>query len=190
MAKPCTRKIPFPVFTVSVVYLFDFQSGQNGLTRSPAATTQSRQQLEAAKPVRRRKLFLVTISISVIIPTLNRCQILAEALASVRTQSLPAHAYELIVVDNGSTDKTAQLVQELNRDGGKPIRYVHESRPGLHWARHAGPKRPRAKFTAYTDDDAVVTPVWLHGLKSAYRRIACRAAGGPIHVRWRSQPPA
>ena len=132
----------------------------------------------------------MSISISVIIPTLNRCQILAEALASVRTQSLPAHAYELIVVDNGSTDKTAQLVQELNRDGGKPIRYVYESRPGLHWARHAGAKAAQGEILAYTDDDAVVTQNWLLALKSAYENSLVVAAGGPIHVRWRRQPPA
>ena len=131
----------------------------------------------------------MSISISVIIPTLNRCQILAEALASVRTQSLPAYAYELIVVDNGSTDKTAQVVKELNRDGGKPIRYVYESRPGLHWARHAGARAAQSEILAYTDDDAVVTPDWLHGLMSAYQNPKVAAAGGPIHVRWRSQPP-
>ena len=127
-----------------MVHLFDFQSRQNGLTRSPAATIRRSQQLEQPN-FRRQKSISVSISISVIIPTLNRCQILAEALASVRTQSLPAYAYELIVVDNGSTDKTAQLVQELNRDGGKPIRYVYESRPGCIGPGMLVPKRPRAK---------------------------------------------
>lgn len=128
--------------------------------------------------------------ISVIIPTLNRCHILDDALASVREQSLPAEAYEIIVVDNGSTDDTADLVQKRSRDGGKPIRYVYERRPGLHWARHAGAKAAKGEILAYTDDDAVVTQNWLLTLKSAYGDSTVAAAGGPIHVRWRTQPPA
>jgi len=129
------------------------------------------------------------VCFSVIIPTLNRRDMLANALASVRAQSFPADQYEIIVVDNGSTDGTRELVERLNQDGGKPIRYVYEARPGLHWARHAGTRAAQGEVLAFTDDDAVVTPGWLNGLVSAYDDPQVGAAGGPIHVRWRSQPP-
>jgi cellulose synthase/poly-beta-1,6-N-acetylglucosamine synthase-like glycosyltransferase len=130
------------------------------------------------------------VHISVIIPTLNRCEMLAEALTSVGCQTFPSEQYEIIVVDNGSTDGTAQLVKQLNHGVGKPIRYVYEARPGLHWARHAGARAARGDVLAFTDDDAVATPGWLVGLAAAYDDPHVGAAGGPIYVRWRTPPPA
>lgn len=131
----------------------------------------------------------MAIHLSVIIPTLDRCEMLVEALTSVRQQTLSADQYEIIVLDNGSTDGTRDLVERLNQDGGKPIRYVYESRRGLHWARHAGAEAAQGQILAYTDDDAVVTPKWLAELANAYQNPKLGAAGGPIHVRWRTPPP-
>ena len=128
--------------------------------------------------------------ISVIIPTYNRDQILAAALASVRQQTFPADQFEVIVVDNGSTDGTRELVEQLNQDGGKPIRYVYEARTGYHRACHAGARAAQGEILAYTDDDAVVTSGWLAALASAYEHSKVGAAGGPIRVRWRTPPPA
>ncbi|MBM3157602.1 MAG: glycosyltransferase, partial [Chloroflexi bacterium] len=69
------------------------------------------------------------VKLSVIIPTLNRHELLRDAIASVRSQTFPTDQYEIIVVDNGSTDGTRELVERVNQDGGKPIRYVYEPRP-------------------------------------------------------------
>jgi glycosyltransferase involved in cell wall biosynthesis len=126
---------------------------------------------------------------SVIIPTLNRCNLLADVVASVRAQCFPADQYEIIVVDNGSTDGTRELVERLNQDGGKPIHYVYEPRPGLHWARHAGARAAQGDILAFTDDDALVTSGWLVGLSMAYDDPQVGAAGGPIHVHWRTPAP-
>lgn len=126
---------------------------------------------------------------SVIIPTRNRCDILAGALNSLRNQTFPADQYELIVVDNGSTDQTRGLVERLNRNGVKQIRYIHEPRPGLHWARHTGAREANGDVLAYTDDDAEVIPEWLDRIAPAYQDPRVAAAGGPINVKWISQPP-
>ena len=128
--------------------------------------------------------------ISVIIPTLNRCQILASALASVRTQSFPADEYEIIVVDNGSTDGTKELIERLNQDGGKPICYVYEAQPGLHWARHAGARAAQGAVLAFTDDDAIAHPDWLKELARAYTELSADCAGGKILIEWDREPPA
>ncbi len=127
--------------------------------------------------------------ISVIIPTLNRKERLAEAIDSIRKQSLDSESYEIIVVDNGSTDGTQSLVSDFNADGGKSVTYLHEPSPGLHWARHAGASAAKSEILAYTDDDAVVTENWLEGLLAAYQDSNVAAAGGPINVRWLSPPP-
>ena len=127
---------------------------------------------------------------SVIIPTLNRCGLLADALASIRTQSFPADEYEIIVVDNGSTDSTRRLVEPLTHDDGTPIRYLYEPRPGLHWARHAGTRVAQGDLLVFTDDDATAHPDWLNELVRAYTELDADCAGGKILIRWDREPPA
>lgn len=126
---------------------------------------------------------------SVIIPTFNRCEMLAEALTSVGCQTFPSEQYEIVVVDNGSIDGTRQLVSRLNEDGEKEIRYVYESRPGLHWARHAGAVAARGEILAYIDDDAIPQPDWLEELDKAYTYFDADCAGGKINIQWDRQPP-
>lgn len=127
--------------------------------------------------------------ISVIIPTFNRCEMLASALRSVDHQTFPSEQYEIIVVDNGSTDGTVQLVKHINHDNNKPIRYVYEARQGLHWARHAGAVVARGKILAYIDDDVVTDPNWLEELYKAYIFFDADCAGGKINIKWDRQPP-
>jgi glucosyl-dolichyl phosphate glucuronosyltransferase len=98
------------------------------------------------------------IAISVIIPTLNRCSYLERALASAREQTFPSSEYEIIVVDNGSTDGTRDLVERLNQDGGKRLCYVYEGQLGLHHARHAGARAAKSWILIFTDDDATFDP--------------------------------
>jgi len=95
---------------------------------------------------------------SVIIPTLDRCALLANTLASVCTQIFPSDQYEVIVVDNGYSDGTRQMIEAMNRDGGKEIRYVFEPNCGLHHARHAGARSAQGEFLVYIDDDCVAEP--------------------------------
>ena len=128
------------------------------------------------------------MTFSVIIPTLNRCDMLADALASVCAQSFPADEYEIIVVDNGSLDETKNLVEQLNCDASKPIRYVWEERPGSHWARNAGAKAACGDILAYIDDDCVVDRDWLANLYGAYRELNADGAGGKILIRWDRDP--
>jgi glycosyltransferase involved in cell wall biosynthesis len=98
------------------------------------------------------------VAISVIIPTLNRCSSLERALASAREQTFPSSEYEVIVVDNGSTDGTRDLVERLNQDGGKRLCYVYEGQLGLQQARHAGARAAKGSILIFTDDDATFDP--------------------------------
>lgn len=126
---------------------------------------------------------------SVIIPTFNRCDAVGRAIASVRDQTLSGQDYEILLIDNGSTDGTRALVEELRDDGHKLVRYVFEPRPGLHHARHRAAREAAGDILAYTDDDAEVVPGWLESLSRAYSDPRVGAAGGPIHVRWLTPPP-
>lgn len=127
---------------------------------------------------------------SIIIPTLNRGQILTKAVASARCQLFPPNQYEIIVVDNGSTDCTKELIEQINQENGKPVYYVREERRGLQWARHTGAKVAKGNVLAYIDDDCVADPNWLAELECAYKELNADAAGGKILIRWDREPPS
>jgi glycosyltransferase involved in cell wall biosynthesis len=94
--------------------------------------------------------------VSTIIPTHNRCDLLAEALASVYAQEALGAAFdvEVLVVDDASTDATADVVR---RWAG--VRYVRLDRPaGACAARNAGLELARGQFVAFLDDDDVWLP--------------------------------
>lgn len=91
--------------------------------------------------------------ISVIVPTRNRCDLLAEALASVRAIEGPDLELDLIVADNGSSDLTPDVARRYG------ARLVQTFVPGAAAARNAGLKAAKGEFIAFLDDD----DVWLAG---------------------------
>lgn len=130
------------------------------------------------------------MDISVIIPTLNRRQLLRKAVSSACEQALAADRYEIIVVDNGSTDNTAELIRQIGRVSNKTVRYVYESKLGLHHARHAGAKVALSDLLVFTDDDATFEPGWLEAYAEAFDSHSMMvAAAGPILPIWEMTPP-
>jgi glycosyltransferase involved in cell wall biosynthesis len=87
-------------------------------------------------------------SVSVIVPVYNGEAFLAEALESIRGQRVPAA--EVIVVDDGSTDQTAQVAQ---RWGPPPVRYVHQANAGPAAARNRGLSLARGDLVTFLDAD-------------------------------------
>jgi glycosyltransferase involved in cell wall biosynthesis len=127
--------------------------------------------------------------VSVIIPTVNRAKYLKNALISVQNQSFPIDEYEIIVVDNNSTDSTPQVVEECNRNGKKEVVYVKEPEPGLHNARHAGAKAAKGEILAYVDDDVICDSNWLFELVKPYVDPEVGCVGGKILPKWEAEPP-
>ena len=134
------------------------------------------------------------MKVSVIIPTLNRFDSLYRAITSASNQTLPSDCYEIIVVDNGSTDETQELIEHLKKDGQKPIHkpihYVFEPNLGLHNARHAGARVAKGDILVFTDDDATFDPSWLEAYSKTFiEHPEMVAAGGPVRPIWEAQPP-
>jgi len=109
---------------------------------------------------------LESLSISVIVITRSRCRQLKRCLDSLAR--LVRQPDELIVVDNGSTDDTREMV--LAYEAPFPVRYVCESREGIAFARNSGVRQSVGDICAFTDDDAVVEPDWLAAVESAFLR--------------------
>jgi hypothetical protein len=87
---------------------------------------------------------------------------------------------EVIVVDNGSTDRTAEVVRANQESHPKcDIRYVHEPIPGLLSGRHRGAREAQGEILAYLDDDVLLAPTWWEGVQDAFRVPDVVLAGGP-----------
>jgi glycosyltransferase involved in cell wall biosynthesis len=101
----------------------------------------------------------VTSLVSVILPTFNRARFLPEAFASVRAQTWPH--WELIVVDDGSTDGTRDLVERARQEFDRPIRYVHRDNGGAYAARNTGLDHATGDYVAFFDSDDLWLPEFL-----------------------------
>jgi glycosyltransferase involved in cell wall biosynthesis len=107
--------------------------------------------------------------ISVVIATRNRAQSIVGCLGSFATVALQGvGSWELIVVDNGSTDATAAVVEACGRRHALPLRYVSEQQVGVSAARNAGIEAARYPIIAFTDDDCVPDATWLGNISSAF----------------------
>lgn len=128
--------------------------------------------------------------ISIAICTYNRCEELRLTLAHLATWSGELlEGDEIIVIDNNSTDSTAEVVQEF--ESALPLVYQFEAIQGLSAARNAAIRNYRNNILLFIDDDITVTRQTL----SAYRRAFAEFAeddffGGRIEVDWNEQRPA
>jgi GT2 family glycosyltransferase len=103
--------------------------------------------------------------VTVIVATRNRAAYLDVALASLVAQQCDVN-FEVLVVDNGSTDATPALLERWGRDDQR-VRVVREARPGLSRAKNAGVAAAKGRALLFTDDDVVVSERWLASLVEA-----------------------
>jgi len=102
------------------------------------------------------------ILVSVILPTCNRAGLLQRCLRSLTAQDFPQDHFEIIIVDDGSTDGTREDVKKIMQGIDRPvIRYIYQSRGGPGAARNAGIRDAHGDILAFTEDDVVVEKDWL-----------------------------
>ena len=120
--------------------------------------------------------------LTVVICTLNRRDSLLDSVASV-AEDVEGLAAEIVVVDNGSTDDTFEVVSNLA--GADPrIVAVRESRLGLSQARNTGAGIARGSVVAFIDDDAVVLRGWAAALLRGFENSPAVAVGGKSILDW------
>lgn len=119
------------------------------------------------------------MEVSVVIPTLNRLEDLKKCIEALKRQDLPKSRFEIIVVDNGSTDGTMEFLK-AKADAGV-LRFLEQKKPGASSARNLGVRSSDARFIAFTDDDCIAEPDWLSTLLAGFPDDGrCAGVGGPI----------
>ncbi len=106
--------------------------------------------------------------ISVVVCTYNREKFINNCLQSLKNQSLAQQNFEVLVVDNNSKDRSAEIIKEfiaLNKE--LPFFYYHEANQGLSFARNRGIKEAKGTWITYIDDDAEADVDFLKNLKLA-----------------------
>jgi glycosyltransferase involved in cell wall biosynthesis len=127
--------------------------------------------------------------LTVAICTYNRSALLPKALESVASQTL-AEDFEILIVDNGSTDNTREIVASWQRRDAR-IRYVIERTPGISHARNCAIREARGEYLAFLDDDAWADAGWLENLIAPIRSIqpAPKCVVGPVSLVWDGKRP-
>ena len=130
---------------------------------------------------------------TVLIATYNRAALLDRTLGSLRRLRMdPDRRWEVIVVDNNSTDATRDVVERHGRDFPVPLRYLLETRQGRSSALNAGIAAAAGTVIAMTDDDVIVDEQWLEAACDALLDPASpdiAYAGGPVRPLWEAPPP-
>jgi len=131
----------------------------------------------------------VRSDVSVVLSTYNRADRLPAALDALLAQSADI-AYEVIVVDNNSTDATRTVVEQAAARSDGRLRYVFEPRQGLSYGRNAGIAVARSPIVAFSDDDVRVAPDWIAQLKRTFdAHPEIDYVGGRVLPHWLASPP-
>ena len=104
---------------------------------------------------------------SVVVPAYNRAHLLPRCIASLSAQR--DSDFEIVVVDDGSTDNTASTVSEQAKTSPVPLHYIHQSNQGAGQARNTGAERASGEFLLFLDSDDEVNPEWLERMHDTIR---------------------
>ena len=120
--------------------------------------------------------------ISVIICTYNRARYVYNVLKSIADNDYPRDRYEIVLVDNNSTDTTADECQRFRNDYPDVcFRYFMETQQGLSYARNCGIRNAAGELLIYVDDDAKADKDFLHTYDEFFSRMpSAEGAGGPV----------
>lgn len=122
----------------------------------------------------------VTPEISIVVCTYNRAPILPQCLQSLVRQGVDPALFEVLVVDNNSSDNTREVVREYTRKYSN-FKYLFQPEQGLSHARNLAIPRAAAGYIAYIDDDARVRDHWLTTALQVIREEQPHIFGGPAY---------
>ena len=129
------------------------------------------------------------VAVSVLVCTRNRAATLAGCLDSLVGER-PRASWELIVVDNGSTDSTADVIERCRSTAsGVHVEHLVEERLGLSHSRNRAVAAARGELLLFTDDDVFVEPGWIDAMCSGFADPDVVAVAGRVVPEWPHPPP-
>ena len=129
-----------------------------------------------------------TLWLSVVVCSYNRAKELLLLLDSLTTQTLAPEMYEVIIVDNNSTDETSEIAKAFCAENPN-ARYVNEVEQGVAYARNRGLQEAQGVYVAYVDDDAIVHTRWLEIAAEIVSAKGYGAFGGPYFPYYKQGKP-
>ena len=130
------------------------------------------------------------MELSVILCTYNRSNGLIRTLKSLQSQDLPENfAWEIVVVDNNSTDDTPEKVREFAENSELVVRYVKEKKQGLSHARNKGVAEARGRYLHFTEDDEIADKDLIREIYGTFETYNCDCVGGRIYLRCEDKMP-
>lgn len=112
------------------------------------------------------------MKISVIVPAYNAEKYIGQCIKALLNQSYRREDYEVIVVDDGSTDKTADIIKDY------PLRYIYQKNQGPAAARNNGVKEAKGDIILFTDSDCIATPNWIEEMVRPFKSSDIAAVKG------------
>ncbi len=123
-----------------------------------------------------------TPDISIVVCTQNRAAMLRGALASLYDLATDGFSYEVVVIDNGSTDATPASIAAAAAESKNSLRGVFEGEKGIVPARNRGIREARGRWIAFFDDDQLADRQWLVELYRGAVAKGSRVVGGAVHL--------
>jgi glycosyltransferase involved in cell wall biosynthesis len=120
------------------------------------------------------------VKLSVIVPTHNRRELLVQTLPKLFGQDFPSDEWELVIVDDGSTDGTGEFLKRLSPPCA--MRIVEQSNRGPAGARNAALKVARGDLVLFLDDDLLCEPQLLRKHAAAHNGGDARVVFGPVLI--------
>ena len=119
------------------------------------------------------------INYSIIIPSFNRADELADLLISLQKIDFPKERFEVIISDDGSTDDTETLVKQHIAENKYELHYIRQQNKGPGAARNAGMEKAKGDFFIFVDSDVTVPKNWLTDIDKMVTEKEADAFGGP-----------
>ena len=119
---------------------------------------------------------------SVIIPTYNRANEIEELLKSLALQTLSYDKFEIIIVDDGSTDNTKQVIKNIESETNRKVSFFKQDHNGPGKARNLGMSKAKGKYFVFIDSDCIADPNWLTVYKEVLKDKEVAGFGGPDRV--------
>jgi glycosyltransferase involved in cell wall biosynthesis len=133
---------------------------------------------------------ITDMDISVVLGTYNRAASLRITLESFSKLICPPNlSWELLVVDNNSTDSTREEIEKFAGTASFPVRYIFEQQQGRSAALNAGIAAANGEIISFTDDDVYLHPDWLSNLKRGFDQFDCAAVAGRVVPQWSHPKP-